>query len=419
MNIVVITDDFPPKKGGIAHTLWNLYIFFESKNIDLYILNPFQENKNIFRRINNTQFKTKDLASFLLKRRFYYLFLSFCLHVSRDRRTSFTDKLHVILYFILKPKILMSLIVNMNKSCFILRKLEYDAFLSAHGGWLLPFTYILSRIFNKKLITMAHGNDFLVQNPLSLKSYFYKNADKIIINSHIMKNLLKKIHHLDPHKIEVINRGIDLNNLEIEKTKEQLRKEFNIPENQYVLLSVGRHITRKDFALVIKAIKQINEKFPDLNIKYYLIGEGEETNNLKNLARTLKIEEKISFLGASDEFKRNKFYKLADVFVMPVKPIKYDLEGFGIVFLEANYYKLPVIGTKTGGVPEAIEDKKTGLLVKPNDLNDLIEKILFLYNNPEIRREMGEIGHERVIEQFTWQKIGNDYLKVLEEILKN
>ena len=222
------------------------------------------------------------------------------------------------------------------------------------------------------------------------------------------------MHHLNENQLEIIFVGLDLEELEVKKSKKELRKEFNIPEDQFVLLSVGRHVPRKKFDLVIKAVNEIKKLKPSLNIKYILIGDGQETLYLKNLTKQFNLESQIEFLGSCDLEKRNKFYKLSDIFLMPVETKENNIEGFGIVFLEANFYKVPVIGTATGGVVEAIVDGETGLLIKPNDLNDLVEKILYLYENENVRKKMGEKGHNRAINEYSWQKIVDDYIRVFK-----
>ena len=82
-----------------------------------------------------------------------------------------------------------------------LRKLKFDLIVGGHSGWLLPLNYILSRIFNKNLITIAYGNDFLIRSPLSLKSFFFRTVDKVVVITNEMKNLIKKIHHLKDKQI--------------------------------------------------------------------------------------------------------------------------------------------------------------------------------------------------------------------------
>ncbi|MFW9867185.1 MAG: glycosyltransferase family 4 protein [Candidatus Thorarchaeota archaeon] len=312
----------------------------------------------------------------------------------------------------------MKVLANVSIIYPYLKNLDFDLILGGNSGWILSLNYVLAKMTNKKLISIAHGNDFLIRNSLSLRTYFLRNTNKIIVTNNPMKRIIKKMHHLDDNTLEVIHIGLDSNALEIKNSKQELRKEFNIPEDEFVVLSVGRHVARKNFDLVIKAINEIKELKPSLNLKYYLIGKGEETKYLKNLTRRLELSDYVEFLGACDSVMRNKFYKLSDLFIMPSITEKAHIEGFGIVFLEANYFKIPVIGAATGGMAEAIIDKKTGLLVKPNKLQDLIDKILLLINDKEKRVTFGENGYKRVIKDFNWEKIIEDYIRVFNNTCK-
>ena len=103
---------------------------------------------------------------------------------------------------------------------------------------------------------------------------------------------------------------------------------------------------------------------------------------------------------------------------MPSITKKKSVEGFGIVFLEANFYKVPTIGSFSGGISKAIINGETGLLINPNNLQDLVNKIKYLYENPEIRRKMGEAGHKRVVNEFNWDKLIFDYINLFESVLK-
>ncbi|MHA1757946.1 MAG: glycosyltransferase family 4 protein [Promethearchaeota archaeon] len=264
---------------------------------------------------------------------------------------------------------------------------------------------------------MAHGLDFLVNSRFSLKTYFFRAADKIIVTNNQTKRLIKKIQNLNENKIKVIYIGVNLKDLEISGSKEELRNQFNIPLDLKMILSVGRHVTRKNFDLVIRAIKEIKKIRPNLKIKYYLIGDGPETERLKKIVKELKLEKNVEFLGRCDVNKRNKFYKMSDIFIMPSITRKKDIEGFGIVFLEANFFKLPVIGTKSGGIVEAVIDGVTGFLIEQNNLNELIEKMLTLLDNDDIRIKLGENGYKRVVNKFQWDYLIDDYITLFKKCL--
>ncbi len=422
MDIVLITDDFYPNLGGVSHTLMNLYKMVRNKGHSLHVFNPYSKGENIYKTITFLEDYTfRDLINSIRSKRFLSLLLLSFWKIFRDKKISLSHRLKIIIYFISNPRILIWVIENNIILSPYLNRINFDIFLGSNLD-VLPLLFVLSRNFDKKIVILAHGIDFLIPHSIIFKSLYFKtylirNIEKIILSNNIMKKLIKNIHHLDENKLEVIYRGINPRESEVKETREEIRKEFNIPDNQFVLLSVGRHISRKKFDLVIKAVREIKTLRPSLNIKYFLIGEGEQTPFLRQLTKNLNLEKEVEFLGPISIEKRNKFYKLSDIFLMPVNPNRDDIEGFGIVFLEANYYRVPVIGTATGGILEAIQNKKTGFLIKPHDINDLINKILFLHDNESIKKEMGEKGYSRVINEYTWDKIVMDYIKVFKNVI--
>jgi len=423
MKILLVTDDFYPNLGGVSHTLMNLYKHIDNKGHTLYIFNPYYVNKNIFKTITFLENYTfRDLLISIWKRKSHLLMLNSFLKIIKDNSILFSHRLRIILHFLIKPRILIWVFENILIMYPLLKKREFDIIMGGNSYHILDLNFVLSRLFQKKIIAMAHGDDFLIPSSIIFKSLYskslyFKYADKIILSNNITKKLIKKIHHLNEEKLEVINRALNLPDLEISKTKSELRREFKISEELFILLSVGVQRIIKRFDLVIQAVKRIKEENPKLRIKYILIGDGEQNSYLKRLSKDLKLENEVEFLGKCDMKKRNKYYKLSDAFVMPSMSTKSNIEGFGITFIEANYYKLPVIGTRSGGIPSVIKDGVNGLLIEQNNINALVEKILFLYNHEELRKQMGENGHKRIIEHYTWDKIIYDYIKVFKSVL--
>lgn len=417
MKVLLLTHEFFPQLGGVANVITNLYHHFQSTDEELIVLNPFTEGKNLFKKILKKQYNFRDFPNIFRKRRNLYLSALSFWKILCDKNIPFSNRILLILYFFTKPKIFQLVIENVNHLYPFLKKLDFDLIISGHSGWILPLSFLLSRYFNKKLVTIAYGLDFLVINPLSLKTYFFRNCDKVIVITKETKNLIQKIHHIDSDKLKVIYVGINQADLEVKESKMELRKKYNISSKDFIILSVGRHVPRKNFQLVINALYDLKKKDAKLKLKYYLIGEGEDTENLQNLTHKLGLDDDVKFLGSCDIKTRNEFYKLSDLFIMPSITKKNDIEGFGIVFLEANYFRVPTIGARSGGVKEAIIDGETGYLISPNDINELIEKILFLYNNPDIRDTLGLNGYKRVIKNFNWNTIINEYRKVLKQLV--
>lgn len=326
----------------------------------------------------------------------------------------------MILYLFSNTDLLIKTANNVNRLIPYFKNLKIDLiFGGSTFAPVLLLIVILSQRFNKKLVALTHGNDYLTRKPFYLKTPFFRCLDKLIITSQRNKFNVKKIHILPNDKLKIINLGLILRDYEVHESKEELRKKWNIPPKTFIILSVGRHEPRKKFDLVIRAIFEIKKRIPDIEIKYFLIGDGITTLQLKELTKKLNLEEDVKFMGECSEEIRNEFYKLSDIFIMPSITIKKtrSIEGFGIVFLEANYYKLPVIGAYSGGIVDAIKNGYNGLLVKPNNLIDLVEKIIYLYENEEIRLKMGELGYERVLRHYNWDNISKEYKTVFKEVL--
>ena len=414
MKTVLFTSDFYPNFGGVSNVLTNIYKHFKEKEETLYVFNPFSKGKNLFDDIiGRKNFRLREFGNTLKKRKFYiYTMLSFW-SVLRDKNTPFSHRIKIILYLFSRPKMFRLITTNIMNLYPILKNMNFDLVMSGNAGWILQLSYIISRMFKKKLVSMAYGSEFLIVNTHSFRTYYFRNADKIILITHKTKEIIKKMHHLDENRLEVIYVGVDTDSLKIKETKSELRKEFNISNDIFVILSVGSHVRRKNFRLVLKALSKINSSF---KIKYYLIGQGAETENLKQLTKDLNLENQVTFLGHCDTNTRNKYYKMSDVFIMPSITKNNDIEGFGIVYLEANYFKVPTIGSDTGGISEAIVNGETGFLIKQNDIIDLIDKILFLYKNESQRRVMGMNGYKRVMKDFRWENIIQEYINLIKEI---
>ncbi|MFX1443311.1 MAG: glycosyltransferase family 4 protein [Promethearchaeota archaeon] len=408
MKIAIITyGHILPFKGGVAQHINNLFNFINrNKSFKIYVFNQYTADNKVFKILNRKEYSSREILFELFNKRVLYFLIKSIWCIVIDDRTPFSHKVKILSYLLLKPRLLIKTINNVADIYPYLNNLDVDLIIGAYAGTTLPLIFILSRIFNKKVISLAHGNDFLYKKKeISSISYFFKNLDKIILSNKKTKFYIKNIHHLTEDQLKIIPYGLNLKNYKLDDSKAKLRRDFKIPEEKFILISVGRHVFRKNFDLVIKAVSRIKNEVPNINIKYYLIGDGPETEKLKNLTKELNLNNEVEFLGTFGGLKRNQYYKLSDIFLMPSVATEKSIEGFGIVFLEANYFKLPVIGSFSGGMTEAIIHNKTGFLIKPNDLNDLVRKIKLLYENEDMRSEMGEYGYNRVVNYYNWDKI--------------
>ena len=172
-----------------------------------------------------------------------------------------------------------------------------------------------------------------------------------------------------------------------------------------VLITVSRLIPRKGHDVVLKALPEVRRAIPDL--AYLIVGDGPEEGRLRQLSIDLGLEDVVRFAGSVPNTETVDYYHASDAFAMPNRRLPNgDIEGFGLVFLEANVCGLPVIGGRSGGAVDAIEHGKTGWLVEPTSVEEVAGRILDLLGDGERARAMGEAGKRRVLEQFTWAQSG-------------
>jgi glycosyltransferase involved in cell wall biosynthesis len=202
----------------------------------------------------------------------------------------------------------------------------------------------------------------------------------------------------------VVGCGVCPENLPAPIQTNAARARLNITA-RYVILTAARLIPRKGVDMVIKALPEVLSHFPDM--LYLVAGDGEDLPRLIELAKETGCTEYVRFDRPFDNrTEAHYYYCSADVFVMPARHIPQEsVEGFGIVYVEAGFYGLPVIGGRAGGVPDAIVHGETGLLVNPEDPHEIAEALIRLLQDSTLRRRLGAAGRARVIEELRWENV--------------
>lgn len=186
--------------------------------------------------------------------------------------------------------------------------------------------------------------------------------------------------------------------------EQQIRQKHRL-EGKRVIISVSRLIPRKGHDVVLRALPKVLEQVPDA--VYLIVGDGPYRPTLDGIVAELGLGEHVRFAGSIPNSETVDYYYASDLFVMPNRRLSNgDIEGFGLVFLEANVCGLPVIGGRSGGAVDAIEHGRTGYLVEPTSEADVAGRLIELLNQPEKARAMGEAGRKRVLEHFTWSQSG-------------
>ena len=198
--------------------------------------------------------------------------------------------------------------------------------------------------------------------------------------------------------------GISPERLPPPVSREAARKSLQINE-QKTLLSIGRVVPRKGMDMVIRALPRIQGKIPD--VLYLVAGEGQYRQELEHLARNLKVESRVRFIGRFSDKDLATLCCSADIFVLPNRYVASEgsVEGFGIVFLEAAFYGLPVIAGRSGGAQDAVRDGETVWIVNPESPSEIADAVCHLLENEEQRREMGERGRKNANTVHLWRHV--------------
>lgn len=176
-----------------------------------------------------------------------------------------------------------------------------------------------------------------------------------------------------------------------------------------ILLTVGRLVPRKGHDLVIQALPTVLAAVP--NTVYLIVGAGPNEQTLRNLVTEFRVTDQVVFCGEVAAAELPAYYAAADVFVMPSRETDDDVEGFGIVFLEAAAFAKPSIGGRSGGVSDAIADGVTGVLVDPDSVDELAQALCDLLSDPAKADAMGTAAKERALDDFQYATVAHNILE--------
>ena len=249
---------------------------------------------------------------------------------------------------------------------------------------------LVPRFMRGKLAIFAHGSDVAPGKGGLRKAvmrFVYGRADAVLANSDFTKGLLARAGVTK--RVRVVAPGVDVAPIEPARAPEP------------TILSVGRLIERKGFDRVIEALAALATRFPA--VRYEIVGDGPYRGRLEALARRLGVSERVVFHGALSRSQMRQAYARAWCFALPVREVGSDVEGFGIVYLEAAMARLPAIGGLHSGAADAIVDGVTGFLVDGNGSAGVAAAIAFLISNRDEAERMGERALERA-RGFTWQR---------------
>jgi glycosyltransferase involved in cell wall biosynthesis len=246
----------------------------------------------------------------------------------------------------------------------------------------------------------------------SLTHRTLRKADQIITTS---EHYAKQSPYLRTHagKVSIVPPGVDIDRFNPQVSGERIQKAYN---GKRILLFVGginKSQQHKGLHDLITAFGCVHQQHPDTAL--VVVGKGNGQAMYEAAARDASVGDAVHFTGYVPDEELPEYQAAATALVLPSTNMS---EGFGMVLLEASASGKPVIGTLVGGIPYAVEDGQTGLLVASRDPQALAEAIASLLANKKLAGKLGEQGAKRAAEQFSWQSLAGQTDRVLKRALK-
>jgi glycosyltransferase involved in cell wall biosynthesis len=253
----------------------------------------------------------------------------------------------------------------------------------------------------------GHGYDLSLRlnEPTWRRRYRELNrCSRVIIPSEAARQALISVG-VAPEKLAVIPYGVDLPNVARAKRTRSGRDVLS-------LLMVGRMVAKKDPLLSIRAIGEVAKILP---IEAHVVGDGPLLPDAQRVSDDLGLRGIVHFHGALDHSGVLKRYECADIFLQHSRtdPVTGDTEGLPVAILEAMAYGLPVVTTRHAGIPEAVVDRDSGLLVDEGDLTGMIANLLALMRDGVLRQQIGSAARAQVAAKFSWDVERNALLHTL------
>ncbi|ROR29634.1 glycosyltransferase family 4 protein [Inmirania thermothiophila] len=289
---------------------------------------------------------------------------------------------------------------------------------AVHAGRVLPEGLVgwsVAALWRRPLVVYAHGEEITTWGRIPRRRramrFVYRRATHVIANSDFTRERLLELG-VPAARIRVIHPGVDTARFRRGPADARLRARLGLAEGTRLILSVGRLSRRKGFDRVIEALPALLAR--GLDVHYAVIGIGEDEAHLRALAEGCGVARRVHLLGHVPPDELPAWYRTADVFAMPNRPVGADAEGFGMVYIEAAACGTPAVAGRHGGTGAAVLDGETGLRVDGESVEAVAEGLARLLAEPELARRLAENAWRRAVEELSWERVA-ERTRALEE----
>ncbi|UCC40941.1 MAG: glycosyltransferase family 4 protein, partial [Candidatus Aminicenantes bacterium] len=351
-KILLIAVDFPPVSGGISISIYNFWRYFPSDRI--VVLAPFHKGGRSFDiKQNFTIYRTK-----------------------KQRGNSLTGKMRTVFDLFLETK-------------RVIKKEQIKGIHCLHLNSTALIGYFLKIFRGIDYSVYIFGAEFAKHKGLKwLQKILLNKAKRLIVISEFAKDVVIREGVRNRRFIKA-SPGVDLKKFQPGLDCQEIVNRYQL-QGKKVIFTVSRLAPNKGFDTALKALPVVLRRMP--GVVYVIGGEGPCGMELKALAKSLNLQDRVIFVGFIPDDDLPRYYELCDVFLLLTREIKEkgNVEGFGMVFIEANACGKAVVGGKAGGTPEAIVDGKTEFLVDPLNLSEISEKLIQLLANEDLAKRLGD-----------------------------
>ncbi len=367
-KVLVLSENFPPKSGGSGRWFWELYSRLPAEDF-IIVTDTVTDNSidsQIPHRIIRLPFKSAEWGvKSVVGLKFYW------------------------------------------RSMWAIRKIVVQHGIThIHCGRVIHegfIAWLVSLITKVKFICYIHGEDIETaamsrEHDMMVRKVCAKST-LLICNSVNSQNIARRLHY-DFSNTKVLHPGADCEKFVPMPVDDAFKQEMDW-KDKLVILTVGRLQKRKGHDKMIEALPSILEKHP--NAIYCIVGDGECKQSLETLVGEYKLENSVRFLNELTDVQMIKCYQQCDVFILPNRTIDNDIEGVGMVLVEAQACAKPVIAGDSGGTVETMIVNETGLIIDCNKPDVIAQTINTLFDNPNDAKLMGEKGAAFVNKTFDWK----------------
>jgi phosphatidylinositol alpha-1,6-mannosyltransferase len=374
VTALVVSDVFPPKPGGSGRWFWELYRRLPREDFVIAAGNhagyeAFDETHDL--RIVRMPIRLESWGVVGMKRLSAYLNLA-----GRLRR--------------------------------VCRK--YGATM-IHAGSCFPegfAAWLLKRLAGIPYLLFVHGEEMRIAGGSRELTWMARRvlagATRLIANSHNTARILREEWSVSEERISVLHPGVDTERFRPASRCAATRERLGWGERR-VILTVGRLQKRKGHDMLIRALPAIREGVPD--VLYSIVGDGEERQALERLVEEMNVRGHVQFRGEPSDNELVECYQQCDLFVLPNREVDGDIEGFGMVLVEAQACGKPVIAGDSGGTAETMDVGNTGEIVNCDGPEALGTTITSALLKPERLAAIGSRAREWAVDHFDWAQMAS------------